>query len=138
VRILESLIDVKPYKTPKNRKGVDLHDINDKIGGETNFEKEHRMSEKHNLIGGIVLGILAGALIGSAITLLSAPQPGIRTRAMIQEKGAALRERASTRMQDTRIRADAVLNEVKIRSQEFAGKIKRSNGASATTEIIAE
>jgi gas vesicle protein len=96
------------------------------------------MSEKHNLIGGIALGLLAGAVIGSAVALLSAPQPGTQTRAMIQEKSAALRERASTRMQDTRLRADAVLTEVKARSQEIAGKIKRNNGTHASMEIIAE
>jgi gas vesicle protein len=96
------------------------------------------MNEKGSMLGGLVIGLLAGALIGAAAALLAAPQAGDQTRAMIREKGGVIRDRATTTVRDTRTRADAVLNEVRNRSQEFAGRLRKTNGTKISAEIIAE
>ena len=96
------------------------------------------MSDKRNIIGGIAIGLLVGALVGAAAALLSAPQPGQQTRALIREKGSEFADKASTTVRDTRSKADAVLSEVRTRSQELAGRLRRSNGTQITAEIIAE
>lgn len=96
------------------------------------------MSEKRNMIGGIAIGLLAGALIGAAAALLSAPQPGQQTRALIREKGSEIRDKASLTVRESRTKADAVLSEVRTRSQELAGRLRRTNGTQVAAEIIAE
>jgi gas vesicle protein len=96
------------------------------------------MSEKRNVIGGIAIGLLVGTLIGAAAALLSAPQPGQQTRALIREKGSEIAGKATTTVRDTRSKADAVLSEVRSRSQDFAGRLRRTNGTHVAAEIIAE
>ncbi len=109
------------------------------------------MPDTKNLLGGLAIGILTGVAIGSVAALLSAPQPGVQTRAQLLEKGDELREKASETLKgtrerashtlvETRGRADAVLSDVRSRSMLLAERVKgRTNGSTvASTEIIAE
>ncbi len=89
------------------------------------------MSDKHSMFSGVAIGLLAGLLIGGVVAILAAPQPGDQTRALI-------REHASNTVRDTRGRADAVLAEVRTRSQEFAERLRKTNGTKLTAEIVAE
>ena len=43
--------------------------------------------------GGFFMGFLLGGLIGAAVALLYAPQPGQETQSMLREKGIALKGR---------------------------------------------
>ena len=45
-------------------------------------------------------GLLLGAVIGASIALLTAPQPGRRTRRRIQRSAGELRETAGDRWED--------------------------------------
>jgi gas vesicle protein len=109
------------------------------------------MTDTKSILGGLAIGIFAGLVIGSAATLLSAPQPGVQTRAQLLEKGDEIRNRASVSLletrnrasqtlQETRSRADAVLSDVRSRSQILTDRVKpRSNGVDHTSkEIVAE
>lgn len=44
---------------------------------------------------GFFSGLLMGAIIGAAIGLLYAPQPGTETRRMVKEKALNIKEKAS-------------------------------------------
>jgi gas vesicle protein len=44
---------------------------------------------------GFFSGILLGAVIGAAVGLLYAPQPGTETRRMVKEKALEVKEKAS-------------------------------------------
>ena len=96
------------------------------------------MSEKRNVIGGILIGVLVGSVVGASAALLSAPQPGQQTRALLRDKGSEIAGKASTTVKDTRTKADAILSEVKTRSQEFAGRLRKTNGTQIAAEIVAE
>jgi len=44
---------------------------------------------------GFFTGLMMGALIGAAIALLYAPQPGTETRRMVKEKASEIKEKTS-------------------------------------------
>lgn len=109
------------------------------------------MTDSKSILGGLAIGVLAGVVIGSAVTLLSAPQPGVQTRAQLLEKGDEIRNRASVTLQETRnrasqtfqetrSRADAVLSDVRSRSLILTERVKlHSNGIDhPSKEIVAE
>lgn len=56
-----------------------------------------------------ISGLLLGAVIGASIALLTAPEPGRRTRRKIQRGATGLRESASERWEDL---ADEVRDKV--------------------------
>jgi gas vesicle protein len=96
------------------------------------------MSEKQATFGKIAIGLLIGALVGSAAALLTTPQSGQQTREQIQARATMMLDNASTTVQNTRSRADVVLADVQTRSQEFAGRLRRGNCTQISAEIIAE
>ena len=44
---------------------------------------------------GFFSGLLVGAVIGAAVALLYAPQPGTETRRMVKEKASEIKEKTS-------------------------------------------
>ncbi|MGA2157623.1 MAG: YtxH domain-containing protein [Dehalococcoidia bacterium] len=44
---------------------------------------------------GFFSGLIVGAVVGAAIALLYAPQPGTETRRMVKEKALAVKEKAA-------------------------------------------
>jgi gas vesicle protein len=109
------------------------------------------MTETKSILGGLAIGVLAGIVIGSAAALLSAPQPGVQTRAQLFENGDELRNRASVTLketrsrasqtlQETRSRADAVLSDVRSRSMNLTERVKSHNNGidHPSKEIVAE
>lgn len=63
---------------------------------------------KHKGNIGMVLGSLViGGLIGAGIALLSAPQSGYQTRAMLREKGSEYRGRIKSTALETRSRINS-------------------------------
>ena len=69
-----------------------------------NMEYKHPISNVLN----VLVGVLVGGLAGAVTMLLLAPQSGKDTRIQIQEKGIELRDRATGIMDDTlaRVRLD--------------------------------
>ena len=109
------------------------------------------MTDTKSILGGLVIGVLAGVVIGSSAALLSAPLPGVQTRARLLEKGDEIRNRASISLletrnrasqtfQETRDRADSVLSDVRSHSLSFVDRVKmHSNGVDhSAKEIVAE
>ncbi|MDD5312740.1 MAG: YtxH domain-containing protein [Dehalococcoidia bacterium] len=43
---------------------------------------------------GFFSGLILGAVVGAAVALLYAPQPGVETRRMVKEKAAEVKEKA--------------------------------------------
>jgi gas vesicle protein len=154
VRILETRVHVKQLETPKKRISIDKNDIVGNISLDQfamTKNKEILMSDSKNILGGIAIGVLAGVVIGSAVALLSAPKPGVQTRAQLLEKGDEIRNRAavslqetrnraSQTLQETRSRADAVLSDVRSRSLILSDRVKQhKNGIDHPfKEIVAE
>lgn len=52
------------------------------------------MADNGGDLGSFLAGFVIGGLIGAGVALLTAPQSGEETRAMIGEKGIELRDRA--------------------------------------------
>ncbi|MFL7892948.1 MAG: YtxH domain-containing protein [Anaerolineales bacterium] len=52
------------------------------------------MADNSGDLGSFLAGFVIGGLIGAGVALLTAPQSGEETRAMIGEKGIELRDRA--------------------------------------------
>jgi gas vesicle protein len=44
---------------------------------------------------GFFAGLMMGAIVGAAIALLYAPQPGTETRRMVKEKASEIKEKTS-------------------------------------------
>ena len=97
------------------------------------------MERKGNSIGFLFIGILIGILAGTGIALLAAPQSGEKTRGMLREKGVELKNRASTTVQETRVKAEDAVSKVRSRAEELAGRITtRGDQMSQHPEIAAE
>lgn len=96
------------------------------------------MSSKVNIFSGLMIGLITGALVGSAAALLSAPQPGEQTRAILKGKSDELVKRAESSLQETRLRLDAVLADVRTRSIELTHMHGRGADRPLAQEILAE
>jgi|GEM_PF-5137517 len=77
------------------------------------------MSSKINIFSGLMLGLAAGAVIGSAAALLSAPKPGKETRAILKAKSDDLVKRAEVSLEETRQRLDKAFTDARAQSSEL-------------------
>jgi len=96
------------------------------------------MEHKGSSIGTLLIGIVIGSLVGTGVAMLAAPQSGERTRFMLREKGVEFKNRASTTVQDTRVKAEDVISKVRIRAEEIAGQFSRSDQPSQNSEVMTE
>ena len=89
-------------------------------------ENQEYKYHKNNKILSILGGMLVGTLAGAVTTLLLAPQSGKETRKQIQEKGIELRDRTTELVGDTmtqvRSQANKITVGLKDRGQELAVK----------------
>ena len=81
-----------------------------------NIKKFTKMSRERN--SGIVLGILAGAAIGSLLGVLFAPEKGVETRRKLRRKAEDLRDEALDHSEHLR---DQALE----RYENISGKVKQ-------------
>ncbi|MDV2990139.1 MAG: YtxH domain-containing protein [Dehalogenimonas sp.] len=70
-------------------------------------------------MGGIVLGLLAGAAIGVGIGMLYAPQPGRRTRRNLQKQAHEFRNRAEHFGEQVKERAEEAGETVKKSAEKY-------------------
>ena len=87
-----------------------------------NQEFKHTTNNTLGVLGGMLIGALAGA----AAALLLAPQSGKDTRRQIQEKSIELRDRTTELVDDTvakvRTNANKITMDLKNRGQEVAAE----------------
>lgn len=69
----------------------------------THNKDDHSHGEEKR---GFLSGVFYGALIGTAVGLLMAPQSGIETRHLIREKGLNLKEQVEESAQEAKVRAE--------------------------------
>lgn len=102
------------------------------------------MSEHDSDLGNFLAGFVLGGLIGAAVALLLAPQPGEETRTLIRERSIELKDKAAgtaeearTRAEkalvDARQRADSALEEARVRAEEVA-KLSREKVSELQTK----
>lgn len=93
------------------------------------------MSERDSDLGNFLAGFVLGGLIGAAVALLLAPQPGEETRTLLRERSIELkdkaagsvgdaRSRAEEALAEARVRADSAMEDLRVRADEYA-KISR-------------
>ena len=81
-----------------------------------NIKKFTKMSRERN--SGIVLGILAGAAIGSLLGVLFAPEKGVETRRKLRRKAEDLKDEALDHYEHLR-------DEALERYENISGKVKQ-------------
>lgn len=96
------------------------------------------MSSKINVFSGLMIGLVTGSLIGTAAALLSAPQAGEQTRAILKDKSDELVKRAGISLQETRQRLDVLLADVRSHSIELTQAYSHSADQFLNQEILAE
>ena len=73
-------------------------------------------------------GIMIGGLVGAGVALLTAPRSGEETRTMIREKSIELKDQATNKIEETRVRAGELAQTGK---ERFAEMTKRGQEAIA-------
>ena len=94
------------------------------------------MSDKSSVIGPLAIGIIAGSLIGVAVAMLSTPQSGSQTRALLRDKGTELIGKASTTVQETRSKAEDVITRVRSRAADLTQRGKSAQLPEEVTELV--
>jgi gas vesicle protein len=77
-----------------------MHDYNDDDSNEHNGRNGH-------LAQGFLAGILVGGMVGTAATLLLAPQSGKKTRSKLRHAGEELRDQTVSSVEDVMAQARA-------------------------------
>ena len=93
-----------------------------------NIKKFTKMSRERN--SGIVLGILAGAAIGSLLGVLFAPEKGVETRRKLRRKAEDLRDEALDHYEHLRDEAlehyEKISGKVKQGAEKVVADVKES------------
>lgn len=88
-----------------------------------------------NDFGNFFAGFIMGGLVGAAVALLLAPQSGEETRAIIKDKSIELKDKAVEYSQDAKVRAEqamldartkagAAIEDLRVRTDEYARATK--------------
>jgi gas vesicle protein len=85
------------------------------LGTWVNKILERRNEMERESGNGFLTGLLLGVVIGAAVGLLYAPQPGAETRQMLKEKADAARARAAELAQKAKEAADEANRKLKER-----------------------
>ena len=94
------------------------------------------MSEKGSVVGPLAIGLLVGGLIGMAAAMLSAPQSGSQTRALLRDKSSELIGKASSTVQETRSRAGDMITKVRSRASEMAQRGRYAQLPEEVNDIV--
>ena len=79
---------------------------------------------KRNSYGSLMSGFLIGGLIGAGVALLTAPQSGAETRAIIGDKANEMRDRAMEKASETRDKAGKTLSSARDQASDMINKTK--------------
>ncbi|HIE57490.1 MAG TPA: YtxH domain-containing protein [Anaerolineales bacterium] len=83
-------------------------------------------SNKSGEFGAFIVGFFVGGLVGAATALLMAPQSGEETRALIQEKGIELKDKANMATEDALARAEAAKAEALAHAEAMRAKAEEA------------
>lgn len=84
------------------------------------------MADENNGVGkGLLLGFLAGSVVGAIIALLYAPKSGRELRADIKQKTSELKDQAEDYLRVARLKAVDIINEGKQRSDQLVSEAKK-------------
>lgn len=78
-------------------------------------------------------GLLVGALVGAAASLLLAPQSGEETRTLIRERGIELKDQADEMTAGARKRAEEFQTQARDKAVEFQVKVQEAVDEGRTT-----
>lgn len=81
-------------------------------------------------------GLVIGGLVGSALALLMAPQPGEETRAQIRDRSLELGDQVEGRVAETRATVDETIRDLRHQIEDAQKKISQLQEQSR--EAIAE
>ena len=82
----------------------------------TNNQEFEHQDQSGNVIS-VLIGMVIGGLVGAVTMLLFAPQPGVKTRAELQDGAIKLRDRTATTVKDTMTQVKSKANEIKVEMQ---------------------
>jgi gas vesicle protein len=77
-------------------------------------------------------GVLIGSLVGAGAAILTAPQSGSKTRALLVEKGVELKDKVASGTERSRDRAVQAFSGVK---EQAAGIVRRIRSSSAAQPV---
>lgn len=81
-------------------------------------------SEKNGFSKGLVIGLLAGGVVGAITALLYAPKPGKELRSDLKKKANDLADEASEFVTNARTKATDSINKTKHRADELTSEVK--------------
>jgi gas vesicle protein len=97
------------------------------------------MSSHDSDFGSLIVGFFFGALVGGAIALLFAPQSGEETRDQIRQKSIELGEQAQEKAEETRAKAESMLNDARHKFDEATAELQaRAKELQAQVESMAK
>ncbi len=79
---------------------------------------------KRGSFGSLLSGFIIGGLIGAGVALLSAPQSGAETRAMLGDEASQMRDTAMQAASDTRDRAGKMISNARDQATDVINKTK--------------
>lgn len=75
-------------------------------------------------LGGFLSGILIGGLAGTTVALLTAPQSGKKTRALIRRQGVELRDQAAEAMDEARQQTERAVRQARQSERRVSRRIE--------------
>jgi gas vesicle protein len=94
---------------------------------------DHHDEDSARGSGGLIAGIVIGALIGAGIALLAAPNTGEDTRRQLSRRARGLRDDATERFDDLSVRAR---RELKRRRRQLRERLE--DGVESVRERVAD
>ena len=93
---------------------------------------------KRGGFGSLFSGFLIGGLIGAGVALLSAPQSGAETRALLGDRANQWRDRAMVAASDTRDRAGKAISTARDQANDVISRTKdrASNVVHKSSDVI--
>lgn len=83
------------------------------------------MAENDRMVKGLVIGLLAGGVVGAVLALLYAPKSGKELRADLREKADELLEGADEYLEAAQRRAGQIVSEARKRSDSLVSDAKK-------------
>lgn len=80
--------------------------------------------ERNGLAKGLLIGFIAGGLVGAVAALLYAPKSGKELRSDIKRKAADMADDATEYVKNARAKTMDVINEGKVRSEQLVSEAK--------------
>ena len=81
------------------------------------------MKQKTNILSIFLKGLLVGGIAASILSLFTAPQSGVETRRMLQEKGEQVRDGMVHTFGSTRKRVNKLIADTRKRTNQIARRV---------------